>query len=71
MAQVHLEQVLTAAGLPADQVKTLVELPADAKDFKTDDHIVPIRTNVETQVKNDPSWRLNSTAGPLPRFALT
>lgn len=56
MAQVHLEQVLTAAGLTPDQVKTVVELPADAKEFKTDDYVAPIRTNVETAVKNDPKF---------------
>lgn len=56
MAQVHLEQVLTAAGLTPDQVKAVVELPADAPEFKTDDYVAPIRTNVETAVKNDPKF---------------
>lgn len=56
MAQTHLEQVLTASGLPADQVKALVDLPAEDKDFKTDGYIAPIRTSVEAAVKNDPKF---------------
>src|SRR4051812_40104623 len=54
--QQHLEQVLTTAGLSADQVKALVELPADHKDFKADEYVTPIRTVVETGVKNDPKF---------------
>lgn len=67
MAQVHLEQVLTAAGLNADQVKSLVELPADAADFKTDDHVAPIRTVVETAVKNDPKFYEGLNKENLPK----
>lgn len=67
MAQVHLEQVLTAAGLTPEQVKTVVELPADAKEFKTDDFIAPIRTNVETQVKNDPKFYEGINKDNLPK----
>lgn len=53
--QTHLEQVLTASGLPADQVKALVDLPADAKDFKTDTFTGAIHTTVREIVKNDPA----------------
>jgi hypothetical protein len=67
MAQVHLEQVLTAAGLTADQVKAVVELPADAKEFKTDDYVAPIRTNVETAVKNDPKFYEGLNKENLPK----
>lgn len=56
MALKHLEEVATTAGLTADQVKALVALPEDAKDFKVDDHVAPIRTAVETSVKNDPKF---------------
>jgi hypothetical protein len=67
MAQTHLEQVLTASGLPADQVKALVELPADAPEFKTDGYIAPIRTNVETAVKNDPKFYEGLNKENLPK----
>lgn len=67
MAQVHLEQVLTAAGLTPEQVKTVVELPADAKEFKTDDYVAPIRTNVETTVKNDPKFYEGLNKENLPK----
>lgn len=67
MAQTHLEQVLTATGMTADQVKALVELPADAKDFKTDDHTAVIRTNVETAVKNDPKFYEGLNKENLPK----
>jgi hypothetical protein len=67
MAQVHLEQVLTAAGLTPDQVKTVVELPADAKEFKTDDYVAPIRTTVETAVKNDPKFYEGLNKDNMPK----
>lgn len=67
MAQVHLEQVLTAAGLTPDQVKAVVELPADAKEFKTDDYVAPIRTTVETAVKNDPKFYEGLNKENLPK----
>lgn len=67
MAQNHLEQVLTATGLPADQVKALVDLPADAADFKTDGYIAPIRTSVETAVKNDPKFYEGLNKDNLPK----
>jgi hypothetical protein len=56
MAQQHLEQVLTAAGVPADTVKTIAGLAADAADFKPDEHVGVIRTGVETALKNDPKF---------------
>lgn len=67
MAQTHLEQVLTNAGLPADQVKTLVELPADAADFKADGYVAPIQTAVETKVKNDPKFYEGLNKENLPK----
>lgn len=54
--QKHLEEVLTAMGLPADQVKVLVQTPDNAPDFKTDAFVAPVRANVETAVKNDPKF---------------
>lgn len=67
MAQNHLEEVLKATGLPEDQVKALVELPADHPDFKTDGYVAPIRTNVETQVKNDPKFYEGLNKDNLPK----
>lgn len=63
----HLEQVITAAGLPADQVKALVELPEDAADFTPDTYVAPIRTNVETAVKNDPKFYEGLNKENLPK----
>lgn len=67
MAQTHLEQVLTATGMTADQVKALVDLPAETADFKTDDHTAVIRGNVETQVKNDPKFYEGINKENLPK----
>lgn len=67
MAQIHLEQVLTAAGLTEDQVKALAEMPADAKEFKTDEHVAPIRTVTETAVKNDPKFYEGLNRENLPK----
>lgn len=65
--QKHLEQVITAAGLPADQVKALVDLPEDAADFTPDTYVAPIRTNVETAVKNDPKFYESLNKENLPK----
>lgn len=65
--QKHLEEVLTAAGLPADQVAALVALPDDAKDFKTDAYVAPVRTTIETQVKNDPKFYEGLNKENLPK----
>lgn len=64
--QKHLEEVLTTAGLSPEQVKALSELPDDAKDFKTDDYIAPIRTGIETAVKNDPEFYKTLNKQNLP-----
>jgi hypothetical protein len=56
MAQEHLNTLVTAAGLTPEDIKTILEFPAEAKDFKPDDYSVKIRGNVETQIKNDPKF---------------
>lgn len=67
MAQKHLEQVLESTGLPADQVKALVELPDDSTEFKADTYVAPIRANVETQVKNDPKFYEGINKESIPK----
>ena len=67
MAQKHLETVLTSTGLPADQVKALADLPDDETEFKPDPFVAPIRTSVETQVKNDPKFYEGITKESLPK----
>jgi hypothetical protein len=67
MAITHVEQVLTAAGLPADQFKALNDLPADAKDFTPDAYVAPIRTAVETTVKNDPKFYEGINKDSIPK----
>lgn len=69
MALKHIEQVLTTAGLPADQFKALNELPDDAPDFKPDAYTAPIRTAVETAVKNDPTFYESLTPESLAPVA--
>lgn len=66
MAQIHVEKVLTASGLTADQIKALNELPADAPDFKEDVYTAPIRTSVETAVKNDPKFYETLNKASMP-----
>lgn len=67
MAQKHLENVLEASGLPADQVKALVELPDDTAEFKADTYSGAIRTNVETAVKNDPKFYETLNKESIPK----
>lgn len=56
MAQQHLNTLITASGLPEDDIATILALPEDAKDFKPDDYQAKIRTSIETAVKNDPKF---------------
>lgn len=65
--QKHLEQVLTDVGISADEVKKLVELPEDAKDFKTDTYVAGIRTTQETAIKNDPKFYEGLNKDNLPK----
>lgn len=65
--QKHLEQVLTAAGLTADEVKALAELPDTTADFKPETHVTPIRAAIETAVKNDPTFYAGLNADNLPK----
>lgn len=65
--QKHLEQVLTAAGLPADKVKELVDTPDDKADFKTDDYVAPVHQTIETKVKNDPKFYEGINKENLPK----
>lgn len=54
--QKHLEEVLAKTGLTPEQVKTIADLPEDAKDFKPEDHVTAIRSSVETAIKNDANF---------------
>ena len=65
--QKHLEEALTTSGLTPDQVKALVDLPEDAKDYKIEDHVAPIRTGIETALKNDPKFYEGLNADNLPK----
>jgi hypothetical protein len=58
MAQEHLNSLITSAGIEAADIEAILALPADAKpeDFKVDDYVGKIKTNIETQVKNDPKF---------------
>lgn len=63
----HLEEVLKTAGLPEDQVKQLIDLPEDAKDFKADTFVTPLTTTIETKVKNDPKFYEGLNKDNLPK----
>lgn len=67
MAQQHLEQVLTAAGLTEAQVKELAGLAADAADFKTDGYIAPIHTGVENKLINSPEFYAKINKESVPK----
>lgn len=69
MALKHLEEVLQAAGLPADQTKALVDLKDDAADFKADTYVAPLHTTIETKVKNDPAFYAGITKETLTAHA--
>lgn len=56
MAQAHLNQIIETAGLTADDVKAILDLPEDAADFKPEAYTGRIRESIETQVKNDPKF---------------
>lgn len=53
MAQTHLETVLTGFGITGEELKSIMELPEDHKDFKAEDYTGKIRTGVEAALKND------------------
>lgn len=53
MAQEHLNALVTAVGIEAADIETIMALPAEDKEFKPDEFVGKIRTNIETQVKND------------------
>lgn len=67
MAHTHLQQVITAAGLGADAVKAIMDLPEDAKDFSPDDHVSALRDNVATGLKNDPKFYEGINRDHLPK----
>lgn len=69
MAVNHLESVLTTAGLPADQVKALLGLKEDDQEFKPDQYVGTLRTNVEQQVVNDPKFYEGLTVEGLTKNA--
>lgn len=56
MAQEHLNALVTASGLEATDIETILALPAEDKTFTPDSYVGKIRTNIETQVKNDPKF---------------
>lgn len=66
MAQKHLEQVLTTAGLPQDKVAELLGLPEDHADFKPDTYVAPVHTQIETKVKNDPEFYKGISKESIP-----
>ena len=67
MAHTHLEQVATAAGLTPEAVKAIVELPADAKDFKPDEHVTTLHGVVGNALKNDPKFYEGLNRELLPK----
>lgn len=71
MAAKHFEQVLQTAGLSADQIKALNELPEDAPDFKPDSYVAPINSAIETRVKNDPKFYETLNKENLPAEFIT
>lgn len=56
MAIEHLNTLVAAAGLEAADLEAIMALPAETKDFTPDTYVGKIRTNIETQVKNDPKF---------------
>ncbi len=56
MAQEHLNNIITAAGIAKEDFDAILALPADAADFKPEDYVGKIKTNMETLVKNDPKF---------------
>jgi hypothetical protein len=56
MAQEHLNSLLTASGLEAADIETILKVPAEDKEFKPDTYVSKIVTSTETKVKNDPKF---------------
>lgn len=56
MAIEHLNALVAAAGLEATDLEAVMALPAETTDFKPDEYVGKIRANIETQVKNDPTF---------------
>lgn len=59
--------VLTGLGLPADQVEAIKGVTAETlKDFKAENFVTPIRTNLETTFLNDPTFLSKITKEKIP-----
>lgn len=59
--------VLTDLGLPADKIEALKGVTADTlKDFKKEDFLAPIKTNLETSFLNDPNFLSKITREKVP-----
>lgn len=67
MAQKHLEQVLTAAGLPAEKVTELMGLAEDHADFKPEGYVEPVHKTVETKVINNPEFYAKISKESIPK----
>lgn len=67
MAQQHLDQVLTAVGLAPEQVKAIMDLPAETADFKPDPYVAPVHATIETKVKNDPKFYEGINKESIPK----
>lgn len=67
MALKHLEEVIKEAGLAEDEVKKLIELPDDAKDFVAGTHATAIRNNVADGLKNDPEFYKGLNVDNMPK----
>lgn len=70
MAVKHLQEVATGAGLSADQVKALIDLPEETADFKADTYVTPLREAVATAVRNDPKFYESINRENLPKEVL-
>ncbi len=63
----HIETLLTSAGLPAEDVTTIVNLPeADQETFDVNPYVEKVRTNYKTQLQNDPDFFNELTLEKLP-----
>lgn len=64
----HIETILTAVGIPAEDVAKIIALPeAEQEKYDVAPYVEKVRTNYSTQLQNDPNFFNDITLEKLPQ----
>lgn len=63
----HIETLLTSAGIPAEDVASIMAVPeSDQETFDVKPYVEKVKTNYQTQLQNDPAFFSDLTLEKLP-----